>query len=104
MPSDNSKPTHLRLASDEKSWREMDHTIEDCVKQVCGQYDEATVRDFMLLIDLASNPEIDRIDRDGAVLTMQRTAFLHHPRFETALENFLNEINPVRGQKKRRSA
>lgn len=104
MPSINSKPTTLRLASDEQTWREMDQTITDCVSQVCGHYDEATVRDFMFLVDILTNTEIDRVDRDCASLTVQKLAFAHSPRFERAMEEYLNEINPGRVQRRRKGA
>lgn len=104
MPSTNSKPTVLRLASDARTWREMDQVISDCVKEVCGQYDEATVRDFMFLVDILTNPDIDRVDRDCATLTVQKIAFAHSPRFERAMEEYLNEINPGRIQRRRKGA
>lgn len=103
MPSINSKPTALRLASNEQAWREMDETISDCVTQICGQFSADTVRDFMFLIDIVSNPDIDRLDRESAVITIPKAAFTYHPQFETSIENYLNEINPGRVQKRRRA-
>lgn len=102
MPSANSNVTPIRLASDEKTWREMDQVVNDCVSTILGQYDEATVRDFMFLIDILTNENIDRIDRDGATWQVQKQAFTHSPRFEKALEGYLNEINPGRVVKRSR--
>lgn len=102
MPSEKSNVTPIRLASNEETWREMDETINAAVSQVLGQYDEATVRDFMFLVDILTNENIDRIDRDGATWQVQKQAFMHSPRFERCMEEYLNEINPGRVIKRSR--
>jgi len=79
----------------------MDQTIKDCVSEILGQYNDETVRSLMFLVDILTNENIDRVDRDGATWTVQKLAFAHSPRFETALEDYLNEINPGRVQKRR---
>lgn len=96
MPSNNSNVTRLRLASDETTWREIDQTIHDCIERILGNFDEKTTRDFMFLIDILTNNDIDRVDRWGAALTVQKLAFSHSPRFEQSMEDYLNEINPGR--------
>lgn len=102
MPSPNSNVLPIRLASDEQTWREMDNTINAAVSQILGQYDEDTVRDFMFLIDILTNARIDRVDRDGATWQVLKQAFMHSPRFERSLEQYLNEINPGRAIKRSR--
>jgi len=104
MPSANSKPATLRLASSQQTWREMDQTIKDCVSEILGQYEEETVRSFMFLVDILTNPDIDRVDRECAVFTVQKLAFAHSPQFETTMEAYLNEINPGRVQRRRKGA
>jgi hypothetical protein len=82
----------------------MDETIKDCVSRICGAFSADTVRDFMFLVDILTNEDIDRLDRECAAFTVQKLAFSHHPRFETEIDQYLNEINPGRVKPKRRVA
>lgn len=104
MPSANSNVTPIRLASDEATWSEFDQTIDECITRILGSFNERTTRDFMFLVDCLTNPDIDRADRECATFHTLRQAFMHAPRFERHLEEYLNEINPGRIQKRSRKA
>lgn len=102
MPSANSNVTTIRLASDVATWRELDQHLNDCVKNILENCDDEGTRDFMFLIDVLTNSDIHDGDRWCAVNTVQRLAFLRSGRCQVSLEEYLNEINPGRVQKRSR--
>lgn len=100
--SNQSHPIKIQIARDEEAWEELNHLLDTCVSEICGDFDEPTIRSFMLVIDLVSNPNFDQGQRALAAERVQQAAFAHTRKAAKALVAHLNEINPGRIIRRRR--
>lgn len=100
------KRTHLQpvpdkpieLANSEASWRKLDAKIELAVQRICQHYDAETTEALLMLIDLLTNPDYDKQNRDMIATGAQRAAFRYTPEFEQAQQDYLDRFNLVRGR------
>lgn len=106
MPSKNltRKRGHLQpvpdkpieLANSEASWRKLDVKIDRAVQQICQHYDSATTEALLMLIDLLTNPDYDKQNREMIAISAQRTAFRYTPEFEQAQDDYLDRLSLTR--------
>jgi|ERR1051326_339166 hypothetical protein len=106
MPSKNTtrKPSHLQpvpdkpieLARSAADWRKLDAKIENAVGLICQHFDAETTQALLFVVDLLTNGDYDRQDRELATYQVQRAAFRYTPEFEAAQNSYLDRLNLAR--------
>lgn len=66
----------LRLADTPRAWNELDETVRECVRAICGRYDDQEqVKSFLTVVDLLTNRKFESGDREMVAFEVRREAF-----------------------------
>lgn len=94
MPKHNTK---LQIASTWQRWQEINGQVDHAVANLVNG-DLTNAERLLLLLDLMTGEQYEPQQREMVAFEITRRTFTHTQEFETALEGYLNKINPTRVQ------
>lgn len=87
--------TNLQIASTWQRWQEVNGQVDHAVANLVNG-DLTNAERLLLLLDLMTGEQYDPQQREMVAFEIRRRTFTHTLEFETALENYLDKINPSR--------
>lgn len=86
--------TPLRLADSPQEHEQIDHTVAQMVRELCGFGDYALAQTLFQLLDLLTNEKYDSGSRENVAFVAVRECFKYTEGFETALDSEVIRMNP----------